>query len=348
MISSYYYNPSSISIVIVILLAILTTTVFANTNSNSNSNINVEVNKEIMTNAKNNNNNNNNNTSNSIKTIYLIRHAESEENRRIGSFKSSIKGLGSCRLPTKQDIMASMELLNVSAQLDSDVSPKGQQQIDQLGKRIAKDEFVHKSGIELVVHSPLKRARQTSHGMLQTVTKIINNDNDNTNDSSNNDSSAGGAKHKSVKRVIELELLTERTPLEWLPTHHGQYAQRIKDFEDWLSEQPEDVIAIVGHSQYFRSMLGLKSKFNNVDVWSLQFDSNHGNGGSSDGGSEGNEKKDDVVPIIAKDDKNDDNDTVMTTSIVTEFDGIPLEDLDIPRGWKQLKHHYRYDPNYDE
>ena len=64
-----------------------------------------------------------------IKTIYLIRHAESEENRRIGCFKSSVKRMGKFQLPKKQDIVASMELLNVSAQIDSNVSDIGLKQV---------------------------------------------------------------------------------------------------------------------------------------------------------------------------------------------------------------------------
>jgi hypothetical protein len=63
------------------------------------------------------------------KRVYLIRHAESEENRRLASLTKSIKGLGSLKLPTKDDVMASMELLNVRAQLDSDVSEVGRKQV---------------------------------------------------------------------------------------------------------------------------------------------------------------------------------------------------------------------------
>ncbi len=42
-------------------------------------------------------------------------------------------------------------------------------QIDQLGKRIAEDNFVEKMGIQLVAHSPLQRARQTSYGKENTI-----------------------------------------------------------------------------------------------------------------------------------------------------------------------------------
>ena len=67
--------------------------------------------------------------STSKKTIYLIRHAESEENRRLGSLKSAFSGLTRCQLPNRKDVYASFELLNVSAQIDSDVSPKGKEQV---------------------------------------------------------------------------------------------------------------------------------------------------------------------------------------------------------------------------
>jgi hypothetical protein len=63
------------------------------------------------------------------KTIYLIRHAESDENRRKQCLKASVKGLGKLKLPKKEDVVASMELMNVGAQLDSYVSPRGQEQV---------------------------------------------------------------------------------------------------------------------------------------------------------------------------------------------------------------------------
>ena len=65
------------------------------------------------------------------KTVYLIRHAESDENRRKECLKSSVQGLGKLKLPKKEDVVASMELMNLMAQLDSDVSPKGQAQVSE-------------------------------------------------------------------------------------------------------------------------------------------------------------------------------------------------------------------------
>lgn len=371
------------------------------------------------------------------KTIYLIRHAESDENRRRECLKTSMQGLGKLKLPRREDVVASMELMNVSAQLDTGVSPRGQSQIDQLGERIAKDDFVRKMGIELVAHSPLQRARQTSYGMLQCVapaSSSLNNNKDNTKNENtkNNDPTIKGSIHPSVKRVVELDILSERTPIEWLPIQHDAYTRRIAEFEIWLSQQPEEVIAVVGHSLYFKNMLGLSAKFHNVDVWSLQFDftvensvqkvrrdvnvanevetkkkmmkhfENLGNmmshkkkkkngsasdnsstsesssgghsygGGSHDknGSSTHHESFSDNVhsqndnqtnasscnvdsqsdrdtgivissplPSISKSQKN-------RMSSQTEIDGICLGSLKLPRGWRELKHHYRYDPNY--
>jgi len=199
-------------------------------------------------------------TTPALKTVYLIRHAESDENRRLGSLKRIFT---SC--PNKSDLVASMELLNVQAQIDSDVSEVGRRQINQLGARLKKENFVEEKGIQLVAHSPLKRARQTSEGMLRCVTSRPD-------VTTEEDSTADGAKTNSVSRVVELEILKERTPIEWLPTNYVSFTKRIASFEQWLGEQPEDVIAIVGHSQYFRSMLGLDFKFGNCDVWQLQFD----------------------------------------------------------------------------
>ena len=126
-------------------------------------------------------------------------------------------------------------------------------------------------GIQLVAHSPLLRARQTCFGMLRCVapTSKLN---DNFQNKPHNDPLVHGCKHPSVQRVVELDMLSERTPMEWFPVQHDAFTKRIAEFEMWLSEQPEEVIAIVGHSLYFKNMLGLESKFRNVDVWSLQFD----------------------------------------------------------------------------
>jgi broad specificity phosphatase PhoE len=186
------------------------------------------------------------------KTVFLIRHAESEENRRISSLKKSVKNLGRAKLPTREDMTAIGELLNIPAQIDSNVSENGNQQITRMREKLEEENFLVSADIKLVVHSPLTRARETSEGMLGCVTP--------------------DTKVDSVERVVETALLSEMTPSEWTPMYRKQFKKRVKEFEKWLSEQPEDNIAIVGHSEYFKSMLGLGFKFGNCDVWQLTFD----------------------------------------------------------------------------
>ncbi|KAL3944401.1 MAG: hypothetical protein SGBAC_001525 [Bacillariaceae sp.] len=186
------------------------------------------------------------------KTIYLIRHAESEENRRIGSLKNSLRTLGRFRLPSRADVKAIGELLNIPAQIDSNVSDIGKEQISDMKAKLDASNFLEAANVKLVVHSPLIRARETSEGMLGCA--------------------APETKVDTVKRVAELEELKEMTPKEWTPMYRGQFKARVEYFENWLSEQAEDTIAVVGHSEYFKDMLDLDFKFGNCDVWKLTFD----------------------------------------------------------------------------
>jgi broad specificity phosphatase PhoE len=309
------------------------------------------------------------------KTVYLIRHAESDENRRLASLSKSVKGLGRLRLPRKADLVASIELINLPAQIDSDVSPVGKAQINALGRKIASDDFAKKMGIQLVAHSPLKRARQTSEGMLGCVTP-------NPNVTIEQDYSAEGKKAPTVGRVVELPILKERTPMEWMPKMYDAFTKRIFSFEQWLGEQPEDVIAIVGHSQYFKSMLGLPKKFKNCDVWSLQFDysvkMSHEsvkeeintteraekqkklrsklNNALNNASPFKDEKKDEVETegdvlhrsVEEVRESNEESEVFESANEIYEIDGVRVDDLELPRGWRELKRHYTYDPSMEE
>merc|ERR1712157_213663 len=139
---------------------------------------------------------------------------------------------------------------------DSLVTEKGKDQIKQVGDKLRKDNFVSEKGIQLVAHSPLIRVRETSVGLLGCVTSTKEEE---------------GCKAPTVQRVIELPSLEERLPSEWLPGRSDYFSKRIEMFEQWLCEQPEDIIAIVGHSQFFKKMLGLSYKFHNCDVYVVQF-----------------------------------------------------------------------------
>ena len=205
-------------------------------------------------------------TAKGIKTVYLIRHAESNENRRRQSLTRCFEQISTGAIPSSEDVNASLELLNVPAQLNSDVSEIGAQQIQHMGDRLQTYNFLEKKGVQLVVHSPLIRARQTCEGLLGCV--------------ASSNKSTKMKKPSCVQRVEELEFLVERQPqeipqdviLKDVSPTSSSFTKRIKDFEQWLVEQPEDTIAVVGHSLHFKSMLNVSFKFKNCEVWVAQFD----------------------------------------------------------------------------
>ena len=69
-------------------------------------------------------------------------------------------------IPSKEHEKRNFELMDVNAQIDSDVSSKGECQIKNLAQQLEKDDFITKDNDSLIAHSPLKRARQTCKGMF--------------------------------------------------------------------------------------------------------------------------------------------------------------------------------------
>lgn len=208
------------------------------------------------------------NGSTQTKTVFLIRHAESEENRRLASFKTTMKTLARFRLPNTKDVTAGFGLLNVYENVDSHVSEFGQRQIEHMAAVLEQSDFVRRSKIQLVAHSPLIRARETCQGMLGVAScQAGGPDADNDEDDDGRPKAALG----EVAEVLELDLLIEKTPAEWLPGNSGSLEKRLRALEDWVAAQSHTVIALVGHSQFFKALLELDYKFGNCDVMEVQF-----------------------------------------------------------------------------
>jgi broad specificity phosphatase PhoE len=133
-----------------------------------------------------------------------------------------------------------------------------------MGEKLRSDRFLEKKNIKLIVHSPLQRARKTCHGVLGFVAPEI--------ESKDTDNSFELSTAGDKGRVVQLDALKERTPKEWLPFSKESYEGRIKSVVQWLIRQEEDVVAVVGHSQFFKTMLGLDYKFGNCDVYEVILD----------------------------------------------------------------------------
>ena len=96
--------------------------------------------------------------------------------------------------------------------------------------------------IQLVVHSPLIRARETCQGLFTP----------HSND-------------EKATSIIEYPELYERSIKEHI--RPSVIKTRIQRFVKWLLDLEEDSIAIVGHSSFFRAMSGIEA--DNCSVWKL-------------------------------------------------------------------------------
>uniref|UniRef100_A0A7S1DB77 Phosphoglycerate mutase n=1 Tax=Cyclophora tenuis TaxID=216820 RepID=A0A7S1DB77_CYCTE len=124
-----------------------------------------------------------------------------------------------------------------------------------MAQKLREANFVHDKGIQVIAHSPLKRARETCRGLFGRVAPT----------------ESTTEERDGVLRVVQLDSLLEKTPTEWIPGNLGPLTNRITKFEQWIADQPEDVIAVVGHSQFFKAMLEMNFKFGNVDVWQVHY-----------------------------------------------------------------------------
>lgn len=77
----------------------------------------------------------------------------------------SLSSIAKQIIPSKEHVKRKLELMDVNAQIDSDVSPKGDCQIKNLAQPLEKDDFITKYNVSLIAHFPLKRAKWTCKGI---------------------------------------------------------------------------------------------------------------------------------------------------------------------------------------
>ena len=75
--------------------------------------------------------------------------------------------------------------------------------------------------------------------------------------------------------IVCCESLAEETPGEFLVAR-WKFRRRIRAFEVWLARRSEGTVFITGHSAFFKHMLGQRKKFNNCDVFRVDFTVFHG------------------------------------------------------------------------
>ena len=193
------------------------------------------------------------------KTVYLIRHAESEENVKMHGLQEVGVSLYERRLPTSTDMNKSLQFIYSGAKgdTDSDLSPQGKEQVKELYQVLDEDsqKNMHSliNDVDIIGHSPLIRARETCYGGF------------------------GLDKNDKPENVVELACLEEATPWETVVQgRKNTVHKRIEELKVWIENQADaSTIALVGHSEYFMIMLGISraEKFWNCDVWRVQYQS---------------------------------------------------------------------------
>lgn len=193
------------------------------------------------------------------KTIYLVRHAESEENVKMHGLQEVGTSILQRRLPTSEDMNKSVSFLysGATGDTDSDLSPQGKEQIRELNQMMDEDsqKNLHSviNDVEVIGHSPLIRARETCYGAF------------------------GLDRNELPENVSQLTCLEEVTPWETVVQgRRNTVHKRLQELHNWIDNQTEaSTIALVGHSEYFMVMLGISraEKFWNCDVWKVQYQS---------------------------------------------------------------------------
>ncbi|TDH73667.1 uncharacterized protein CCR75_007032 [Bremia lactucae] len=215
------------------------------------------------------------------KTLYCIRHGESTYN------EWRLRSLWSFSWMWVRDPMI----------VDAPLSTMGHKQVAKLHELIQSTHLDKK--IQVIITSPLTRAIETAIGvfpatnvpiivdplcreMLDTACDVgrvptelaqhfvAQQDIDFSKLNSTwwlNDG-AGGPSNASRATIV-----APKTPNEVLPLRESQedLDARIRDFVTKLEERPEQHIAVVGHSSYFKRMLGMNRKLHNCELYEVSF-----------------------------------------------------------------------------
>ena len=169
------------------------------------------------------------------KRIILIRHAESLNNVAKNETRKAWENIRALRcLPSLEQISLAGSLLTIP--MNTDLSRDGELMVESLRSRLIALNVIAEHGVELIIHSHLTRAARTC--------AILFGD--------------------SGITIEEHPMVFEKNILE----HVGlkDMKNRIRIFVQWLLARPEQSIAIVGHSAFFRELLHTDINMQNCEV----------------------------------------------------------------------------------
>mmetsp|Transcript_36541 Transcript_36541/g.68065 ORF Transcript_36541/g.68065 Transcript_36541/m.68065 type:complete len:240 (-) Transcript_36541:76-795(-) len=178
---------------------------------------------------------------NKSKRLIFIRHAESQNNvdkREARLAWKNIKTAEGC--PTFSQICSAGRLLTVP--MNSDLSSEGEMMVKELRKKLLDINFIMSQKVEVVIHSPLLRAKRTCYTLF----------------SSDDDSD------HNIVPIIENTYIYEKNIPEALSI--SDINIRVDAFREYIRKRDEKCIVIVGHSAFFRAFLGTHIGMKNCEV----------------------------------------------------------------------------------
>jgi len=176
------------------------------------------------------------------KVIYFTRHAHANTNQMKDNWLNLKASIWDKQLPEKDDILGSLKWLKPTWNnwMDAKVSAKGLRQLEVMKKHTKGFLKLHK--IEVIHHSDLRRACRTCEELFGEE-----------------------ANELSIPR-IRREDLREEFLIEKMSS--GKLQARVKLFLTDLSQRKESRLLLVGHSKFFRTMLGnINRRVPNATTW---------------------------------------------------------------------------------
>ena len=209
------------------------------------------------------------------KTIYCLRHAQSEYNEAIRSPK------------TWMNRSFWMNWLDPKIR-DPSLSQTGIKQTNLMANKLDECSLISQFGIELIITSPLQRAIDTMYGVLMNQMHTIK---------ANNISILA---HHDLREWVDTlsDIGTEKIKLRQMYQHKEQQIdfsmidnecwwnqnvqngvkketkqsvnERISSFKHWILQREENNILVVGHSRFFKEFVGAMFKMPNCGMMKVE------------------------------------------------------------------------------
>lgn len=162
-----------------------------------------------------------------MKTIHvlLIRHCETEENVKTRHLNETLQSLRRRRLPTWEQ--ASNALLMAAYDANSKVTDLGRRQIVDMSMTLQEVGFWKSFDFDLCAYSPLDRTKDTCLGIVPPELHT---------------------KCRPLDLLREVELYENLMP--------SRVQARIHQVQQWLIDQNQETVVLVGHSRFFHKMIG--------------------------------------------------------------------------------------------